>query len=61
VVDPHLALAVAYVNLRRYDLAESALEEARRINPDEPQIERLELMLANQRDAESPSAANTPA
>jgi tetratricopeptide (TPR) repeat protein len=61
VVDPHVALAVAYLNLRRYDLAESALEEARRINPDEPQVERLEVMLTSWRDAESPSPRNTTA
>ncbi len=61
VVDPHLALAVAYLNLRRYDLAESALQEARRINPDEPQVERLEMMLTSRRGVESPSALNTTA
>jgi tetratricopeptide (TPR) repeat protein len=60
-VDPNLALAVAYVNLRRYDLAESALEEAKHIDPGEPQIERLEMMLASRLDAENPFVANTPA
>jgi tetratricopeptide (TPR) repeat protein len=57
-IDPHLALATAYLNLKRYDLAANALDEARRIEPNDPQVERLTTILSNQRAAESSSAAN---
>lgn len=53
-IDGHLALAVAYLNLRRYDLAASALVEARRISPDDPQIERLTSVLASRHPIKSP-------
>ncbi len=54
-IDPYLALAAAYLNLKRYDLAADALEEARRIAPNDPQVERLTTVLNfNQRtDLES--------
>ena len=52
-----LALAAAYLNLRRYDLAASATEEARRIDPNDPQVERLTAILDSRRAAESSSAA----
>jgi tetratricopeptide (TPR) repeat protein len=56
-IDPYLALAAAYLNLRRYDLAASATEEARRIDPNNPQVKRLTAILDSRRAAESFSAA----
>jgi tetratricopeptide (TPR) repeat protein len=58
-VDPHLALTVAYLNLKRYDLATGALEEARRIAPNHPQVEYLASMLVSQRAAGDFPLANT--
>jgi len=52
-MDCHLALAVTYINLKRYDLAEKALAEARRIRPEDPQVERLAALLASQRPVEA--------
>jgi hypothetical protein len=57
--DPHLALSAAYLNLKRYELAASALEEARRINPSDPQIEHLAVALTSRQAAESSPTANT--
>jgi hypothetical protein len=56
-IDPHLALSAAYLNLKRHDLAASALEEARRINPNHPQIEYLSNLLASRLPPQSPSDA----
>lgn len=53
-IEPHLALAVTYLNLKRYPLAAGALEHARRINPNHPQIEHLTSALNSRRAAESP-------
>jgi tetratricopeptide (TPR) repeat protein len=58
-IDPHLALATAYLNLKRYDLAASALDEARHIAPADLQVERLTTILNGRRTAESSSAANS--
>lgn len=44
-INPHLGLAVAYIRLRRYDLAAGELLEARRISPSEPRIEKLQTVL----------------
>lgn len=44
-IEPYLALAATYLNLKRYSLATDALEEARRIAPDDPQVERLATVL----------------
>ena len=44
-IAPYLALAAAYLNLKRYDLADDALEEAKRIAPNDPQVERLTTVL----------------
>jgi cytochrome c-type biogenesis protein CcmH/NrfG len=55
--DPYLALAAAYLNLGRYDLAADATQEAKRIDPENPQIKRLTTILDSRRAAESPSAA----
>jgi hypothetical protein len=60
-IDPYLALAAAYLNLRRYDLAASATEEARRIDPNDPQVKRLTAILDSRRAAESSSAVNSVA
>jgi cytochrome c-type biogenesis protein CcmH/NrfG len=43
-IDGHLELAAAYIGLKRYDLAK-ALAEARRISPDDPQVEELTALL----------------
>jgi tetratricopeptide (TPR) repeat protein len=59
-IDPYLALAVAHLNLRRYDLAASDLEEAKRINPNDPQVEHLTRVLDKQRSAESSPDAIYP-
>ena len=59
--DPYLALAAAYLNLTRYDLAVNALEEARRISPNDPQVEHLATILMGRRAAESPPASDSPA
>jgi tetratricopeptide (TPR) repeat protein len=59
VIDSHLALAVAYYNLQRYELAAGALEDARHINPDDPQVERLTTVLAYRSTDESTTAPNT--
>jgi tetratricopeptide (TPR) repeat protein len=53
-IGPHLALVAAYLSLKRYDLAASALEEARRIDPNHPQIEYLTAVLSSQPPAEGP-------
>jgi tetratricopeptide (TPR) repeat protein len=52
-IDCHLELAVAYIGLRRYDLAAQALAEAKRINPGDPQVEELTALLESQRLANS--------
>ncbi len=44
-----LLLTTAYIGLKRYDLAEKTLSEARRLSPDDPQIEKLAAVLAGQR------------
>jgi tetratricopeptide (TPR) repeat protein len=50
-LDCHLALAVAYIHLKRYDLADGALAEAKRIKPGEPRIAQLEALVAEMRPA----------
>ncbi len=53
-IDCHLELAVAYIGLKRYDLAASALAEARRINPDDRRVEELTALLTTRpQDASS--------
>jgi tetratricopeptide (TPR) repeat protein len=42
----HIALIVAYLNIKRYDLAEKALQEAERLNPDHADLLRLRQKLA---------------
>lgn len=53
----HLALSVAYLNLKRYELATSALEEARHIDPHDPQVERLAALLTKRRADQGAPAA----
>jgi len=50
-LDCHLALAVAYIRLKRYDLAERALAEAKRIKPGEPRVAQLDALVAEMRPA----------
>jgi len=52
-IDCHLELAVAYIHLKRYDLAAEALSATRRISPDDPQIEKLAALLDSLRPANS--------
>jgi Tfp pilus assembly protein PilF len=50
----HLGLVVAYVRLKKYDLAERALVEAKRISASEPRIAQLEA-LVNEMRAKRPA------
>ena len=43
-----------YIHLKRYDLAAKALVEARRISPDDPQVEKLTALLDSLRPVNSP-------
>jgi Flp pilus assembly protein TadD len=52
-IETHLSLSAAYLNLKRYDLAAGALGEARRIDPDDPQVRYLESLLAERRSGEA--------
>ncbi len=51
-MDGRGALILIYLKLKRYDLAEQALAEARRINPQDPQIAELQALLDSARSAE---------
>jgi tetratricopeptide (TPR) repeat protein len=42
----HIALVVAYINLKRYDLARDALARAEQLAPNSPEIQRLKQELA---------------
>ena len=42
MIDTHLALAAAYLNLRRFDSATRALGDAKRVNPDHPALRDLQ-------------------
>lgn len=48
-MDGRLALALTYMKLNRHDEAAQALERARRIAPDDPQIDELETFLEQRR------------
>jgi predicted nucleic acid-binding Zn ribbon protein len=48
-LDCHLALAAAYIRLKRYDLTDRVLAEAKRIKPGEPRIAQLEALVAEVR------------
>jgi hypothetical protein len=43
--DCHMALAVAWARIKRYDSADKALAEARRVAPTDPRIEQLRALL----------------
>lgn len=45
----HMALVVAYIRLKKYELADRALAEAKRINPGEPRIAQLEALVNEMR------------
>jgi hypothetical protein len=53
-IDGHLELAAAYIGLKRYDLAAKSLAEARRISPDDPQVEELTALLDSLHPANNP-------
>ncbi len=44
-IEPHLALARAYVYVRRYDRAQAALDEARRIDPNDALVQDMSALL----------------
>jgi tetratricopeptide (TPR) repeat protein len=48
-IDPPLALCAAYLNLKRYAPAAEALERARRLDPEHPQVGRLASLLGRRR------------
>jgi tetratricopeptide (TPR) repeat protein len=52
-IECHLALAAAHINLKRYELAASALEVARRIAPDDARLHQLEEILAGRRGVDT--------
>ena len=52
-IGSRLALALACMHMKRYDMAEQALEEARQIQPDRPKLQELAALLAEQRAAMS--------
>jgi hypothetical protein len=54
-LDSRLALAVAYIRLKRSDLADRELAEAERISPDDPRIEKLAALVAEMRSKDDPS------
>jgi hypothetical protein len=51
-LDCHLMLSMAYLNLNRYTLAASTLEEARRIEPGDPRIQHLSDVLTSRQPAD---------
>jgi len=48
-IAPLLMLTAVYLNLKRYDLAEKSLAQARSMDPADPQIEKLAATLAERR------------
>ena len=44
-MDCRLALIVAYIRLKRYDMAANALEQAKRTAPDDPRLAKVEALL----------------
>jgi hypothetical protein len=43
----HLALTVAYLNIKRYDLAAAALQQAERLDPGDADVQRLRHRMSN--------------
>ncbi len=56
--DVHIALAVAYLRLRKYERAERSLENALQITPDHPQLAPLQTLIEEMRAQDAP--AKTP-
>jgi tetratricopeptide (TPR) repeat protein len=54
-VSPHVALTLTYLRMKRHDLAAGALEDARRIDPDDPHVAELQDLLDELR-----SSGNVP-
>jgi Flp pilus assembly protein TadD len=48
-LDCHMALVVAYIRLKRYDLADRALLEAKRLAPNDSRLVGLEALLDEMR------------
>ena len=44
-LDCHLALVVAYIRLKRHDMAEHALAQAKRLAPSDPRLAEMETLL----------------
>lgn len=59
-LESYLMLAVAYINLACFDLAASTLKDARRLSPENPQIDELMTLLAEKRVNESELYVSTP-
>ncbi len=53
-IAPVLMLTAVYLNLKRYDLAEKSLAQARSLDPADPQIEKLAATLAERRPSLPP-------
>jgi tetratricopeptide (TPR) repeat protein len=52
-LDYHLLLAGVYINLKRYELADKILTQAKRISPHDAQVERLAAIVAKQGGAQA--------
>jgi tetratricopeptide (TPR) repeat protein len=50
-LDCHVALVVAYIRLKRYDLADRALLQAKRLAPGDPRLAELEALLDEMRSS----------
>ncbi len=51
--DAYVALAIACIKMERWELAEAALERARRVNPEERQIPELQAIIDRRRETAS--------
>ena len=58
-LEAYLALAVAYVNLARFELAAATLKDAQRLSPGDPRIDELTALVAEKQADESGAYAPT--
>jgi Flp pilus assembly protein TadD len=47
----HMALTAAYMGLKRYERAESALREAQKLAPGDPKVQELAELIASKKPA----------